>query len=249
MIVTALAALVAASTTPPKPVIIVAPPPKVVILKPKNGGMPDLASMMAMFDRLFPPLPDPDPTRLGLARGTAQAMLPPGAFSRGMVDYMGGFADRILAMKQSDLEALGKPGAKLAATGKPEPTLRDQLIAEDPWFAEREKLTRAAIVAEFDRLSIAIEPKLREGLARTMAHRFTDKQLADINGFMATDSGRVLGANYLGMWFDPELMRAMVTTMPDWIMAMPGAAQRIEAATAHLPKPPKKDPKPATKAK
>ena len=41
--------------------------------------------------------------------------------------------------------------------------------------------------------------------------------------------------------------RAMVTTMPDWIMAMPGAAQRIAAATAHLPKPPKA--KPTAKAK
>ena len=40
---------------------------------------------------------------------------------------------------------------------------------------------------------------------------------------------------------DPDVMRSMFTALPDMIAAMPGAFERLEKETAHLPKPkPKK---------
>ena len=40
----------------------------------------------------------------------------------------------------------------------------------------------------------------------------------------------------MALWFDPELSRAMMAGIPEMIALAPGAMQRIEAATANLPK-------------
>ena len=44
-------------------------PPKTVTTK----SVPDMSAVFAMFDKLFPPQPDPDPARLALARTAAEA--------------------------------------------------------------------------------------------------------------------------------------------------------------------------------
>jgi hypothetical protein len=72
-----------------------------------------------------------------------------------------------------------------------------------------------------------------------MARRFDAKQLADINAFLATDSGRAFGRESLAMWVDPDVMRSMMQSMPDMMMAMPDVMKRLDAETAHLPKPKK----------
>jgi hypothetical protein len=82
-----------------------------------------------------------------------------------------------------------------------------------------------------------------------MARRFDDKQLRDVNAFLATDSGHAFGSQSMAMWVDADVLRAMVGSFPAIIEAMPSAAKRLEAETAHLPKPPKKkgeDKKPTT---
>jgi hypothetical protein len=43
------------------------------------------------------------------------------------------------------------------------------------------------------------------------------------------------------MWVDPDVMRSMVQSIPHMIGAMPGAMIRLEAETAHLPKPKKEE--------
>ena len=97
-------------------------------------------------------------------------------------------------------------------------------------------------MTEFMRYSAIIEPRLRDGVARAVARRFDQRQLTDINAFFATDSGRAMGSQFLGLWFDPDLMRSMMAGMPEMMRLMPGAMERIGAATAHLPKPPKPAP-------
>jgi hypothetical protein len=240
-----LAAALAAAT----PTVTDAPKPVVVEVKTDPAAAKKdvdpfaaMATFMKMFDKFFPPQPEPDPARLAAARTTAQALLPAGAYGRGMGQFMGGFADRIIEMKPSDLGDLdfasGKPKAKVDPAK--DITLHQKMAAEDPYFDERMRLTKGAIQVELDKLSTVIEPKLREGIARTVARRFNDRQIADINAFFATDSGKALGTHFLGMWFDPDMMRSMMGTMPEMVIAMPSAIARIGAATAHLPKPPKK---------
>ena len=234
MLTVLLGALVAtaAPTAPPSV-------PKTVIMTPapKRDAVPDLTAMLAMFDTMFPPQPEPDPARLPMAHSTALARLPPGILAKSVTGSMGGLFDRVMAMREGDL-----PGMKPAVGGASSLTLRQSLNAKDPHFDERARLTRAAMEAEFARFSAVIEPRMRDGIARVIARRFDQRQLTDINTFFATPTGKALGSQFLGMWFEPDLMRSTVTAMPDMIRLVPGSLERIQAATAHLPKPPQPTP-------
>lgn len=237
-----LGGLVAAATPTVAPAA-----PKPVVTTPAQRRMPaaDMATIVKMFDTMFPPQPAPDPARLVMAHTTALALLPADALGKSMGGMMGSMFERLLDMRESEL-----PGAKKGASTA---TLHQTLVAKDPYFDERMRLTRAAVTDEFMRLSAIIEPRMRDGIARTVARRFDQRQLADINAFFATPSGKALGAQFLALWFDPDLMRSTFAAMPDVVRLMPGAMERISAATAHLPKPPKPakpaPSKPAAKAK
>lgn len=232
-----LGALVA-TATPSVP----SPAPAAVVAKPSSNipAPPDLGVMLKMFDTMFPPQPAPDPARLVMAHTTALALLPADSFGRSVVEAMGGLFERVLEIRGSDL-----PGASKAASKS---TLHQELAAKDPYFEERMRLTRAAVTTELLRASAIMEPRLRDGVARAVARRFDQRQLTDINAFLATDSGKAFGKQFLGLWFDPDLMRSTIAAMPELVELMPGAMERITASTAHLPKPPKPvPPKPPKK--
>jgi hypothetical protein len=231
-----------ATAVPVVPAAPVAPKTLIVTPKPKASA-PDLGTMLRMFDTVFPPQPAPDPRRLPLAHVTALALLPPNAMGEAVGGMMDGMVDRFLKLSESDLPA--RAGAKAGKPADPR-TFRESMIAKDPFFDERMRLTRAAAVSEFKRFSAVLEPRLRDGIARGVARRFDQRQLAEINALFATDSGAALGRHFLGLWFDPDLMRSSIAAMPELIALMPGSMQRISAATAHLPKPPKPPKRPTT---
>lgn len=195
----------------------------------------DPAQLVAVFDKLFPALPDPLPQRLALSRVTVQAIFPDGTYARLMDGMMDSFVDRIMDLSEADFGAKGKDGKPPSKE-----TLRQQALKEDPHFEERMRITERVFTEELAKLARIFEPKLREGLARSMARRFDERQLTDINSFLATDSGRAFGSQSMAMWVDPDVMRAMISSFPEIIEAMPGAMKRLETETAHLPKPKKK---------
>ena len=194
----------------------------------------NIAQVMAMFDKMFPAGPEPAPARLALARTTAQAMFPNGTYAALFDEAMSGIVDRVLAINPGDLMP-AKGDAKVAPL-----SLHDQLAKDDPYFDERMKIMRRVIGEELIKISALMEPKLREGLARSIARRFDEKQLQDVNAFLATDSGRAFAGQSMRMWVDPDVMRSMMQSMPHIVAAMPGAMIRLETETAHLPKPKKK---------
>lgn len=198
---------------------------------------PDLAEMMKIFDKMFPPQPDPDPARLAIAQQSAKGLLPDGTYGRMMTGFLDTMATRILGMSEADFEPKDRKG-KPASTE----TLRESILKDDPNFDERLAIVRRIAGEEMGKLSNILEPRLREGLARSMARRFDATQLTDINAFLATESGKSFGAQTMSMWIDPDVMRSIFGAMPDMIMAMPGIFQRIEKETAHLPKPKKSKP-------
>ena len=195
----------------------------------------DPAQLVAVFDKLFPAQPDPLPQRLALSRVTVQAIFPDGTYARLMDGVMDSFVDRIMDLSEADFGAKGKDGKPPSKE-----TLRQQELKEDPHFEERMRITERVFTEELAKLARIFEPKLREGLARSMARRFDERQLTDINGFLATDSGRAFGSQSMAMWVDPDVLRAMISSFPDMIEAMPGGMKRLETETAHLPKPNKK---------
>ena len=194
----------------------------------------DMAKVMAMFENIFPAGPEPAPARLALAKTTAAGMLPNGTYAALFDDAMSGVVERVLSIKPGDL------GVK---ADKSATTLREEMIKEDPYFEERMNIMRKVIGEELIKISAVMEPKLRDGLARSIARRFDEKQLGEINAFIATDSGRAFAAQTMRMWVDPDVLRSMMQTMPHMISAMPAAMMRLEAETAHLPKPKKKEAK------
>ena len=195
----------------------------------------DMSKVMGVLDKMFPAQPEPAPQRLALARATAAGVLPNGTYASMFDELASGMVDHILSLSAADFDvkdAKGKPASKL--------TLRQEIAKEDPHFDERLRIIRRVIGEELVKISAVMEPKLREGLARSIARRFDEKQLGEINAFLATDSGRAFGGQTMRMWIDPDVMRSMVQSVPHMIGAMPGALMRLEAETAHLPKPKKK---------
>lgn len=203
----------------------------------------DMGQMMAVFDKIFPPQPDPAAQRLALSRTTVKGLFPDGTYARMMEGLTRGMIDRVMGLSEADF---GKPGDKGKAAGAL--TLREQMAKDDPHFEERMRIIERVVGEELVKFSALIEPRMREGLARSVARRFDEKQLTDLNAFLATDSGRAFGSQSMAMWVDPDVMRAMMGSFPEMMTAMPAAMKRLEAETAHLPKP-KKPAKSAKKKK
>jgi len=207
---------------------------------PSKKAAPDFAAMLAMFDKLFPPQSDPDPARLALARTSVQAMWPEGAYGKMMTGFMGGIFDRVMQMKQSDLAALGSKPKKSPAAAEADLSLHDQAAAKDPYFDKRMAAMREAVGEELGKLSAILDPRVRDGLARSMARRFDAQQLKDINAFFATPSGRALAGQSMQLWVDPDMLRSLFGAMPEMIKLMPDMMQRMKAANDKFPEPPKK---------
>lgn len=194
----------------------------------------DPAQMMAIFDKIFPPQPDPAPARLALSKVSVNNLFPDGTYARLMDGMLHGIADRIMGLRESDFvkPAAGKPADTM--------TLHEKMVKDDPYFDERMKIMQRVVGEELAKFAAIIEPKIRDGLARSMARRFDEKQLTDINAFLATDTGKEFGRQSMAMYVDPDVMRSMMGSFPEMMKAMPSAMQRIEAETSKLPKPPKK---------
>ena len=212
--------------------------PKAATMK----SVPDMSAIFAMFDKLFPPQPDPDPARLALARTTAEAMWPNGAYGTMTTGMMSTIFDRVMQMKASDL-----PGEHMktdAAAGQ-DPSLHTLATMKDPYFDQRTEAMRAVVREEAGKVSAIIDPRIRDGLARSMARRFDAHQLADINAFFATTSGHALATQYMQMWVDPDMMRSIFTAMPEMMKLMPDMMAKVKAAGDKYPMPSK----PAAKGK
>ena len=235
LLAAALAAASPTTVTPEKPVAVETAAPAAPAAPAEKSKVPDFGEMMRMIDKIFPPQPDPDPARLQLARVSTQGLLPDGTYGRAMSGIMDSVATRVLNLNEAELGIKGKK-AKTPSTE----TLRESILKDDPYFDERLTIIKRIVGEEFQKLSAVVEPRLRDGLARSMARRFDARQLSDLNAFLATDSGKAFGRQSFAMWVDPDLVRSMVGAMPDMIMAAPGIAQRIDKETAHLPKPKKK---------
>ena len=220
----------AATTAIAKPAPAKGPAKEQVVVK-KAPDL-DIGQMMAIFDKIFPAQPDPPAPRLALSRTAVQSLFPDGTYARMMGGMMHGIADRVMGMTAADLGA--RPDKGRAADTI---TLKEKLAKDDPAFDERMRIMEQVIGEEFAKMAAIVEPRMRDGLARSMARRFDEKQLADLNAFLATDSGKAFGSQSMAMYVDPDVMRAMIGSFPEMMKAMPDAMKRVEAATAHLPKP------------
>jgi hypothetical protein len=197
---------------------------------------PNMDAVLAFMDKLFPPQPAPDPARLALARTSVQAIWPDGAYGKMMSGFMGGTIHRALELRESDLAGLGARKVKPAA-GK-DPSLHDQALAKDAYFDKRMAAMQGLVDEEAAKMSLIVDPRMRDGLARAMARRFDAQQLADINSFFATPSGRALASQYMALWFDPDTIRSLFGSMPEMMKMAPELMEKVKAVNDQFPGPP-----------
>lgn len=163
-----------------------------------------------------------DPARLALAEKTVAVLVPQGVYMRLMQQQFPAMMDAMLANMETVV-----PGG------------RDKARAADPAFEERMRIMTRVMGEEMGPLMSRMEPSLRTGMARALARRFDPQQLTDFNIFFATPSGKAFGEQFISLFADPEIMGEMMKMMPMMMQEMPGIMKKVEAATAHLPKPAK----------
>lgn len=184
-----------------------------------------------------------DPARLALARTTINSVWPLGTYQRMMgsaMDQMmstmvGGMFDMKLGdMVHSDGKPMSEEDKKVAQT-----TMREAMLKADPHFEERFRISNKVMMTEMGAVFTKIEPSVREGLAAAYARKFDAAQLADLNAFFATPTGKIYARESLMLFMDPEMIKSMTSAMPELMKSMPAIMEKVEKATAHLPKPPK----------
>jgi hypothetical protein len=236
LLIAALATTARAESPSPPPLATVS---SSVVEKAKTNAPPNFDAMMSVVDKMFPPQPAPDPARLALARTSVGSMWPDGAYARMMSGFVGNMLTGVMQMKQSDLAGLSGKAAKTSThPASDTQTIHDKAVAKDPYFDQRVVAIRGVIDEEIGKMSVVIDPRIRDGLARSMARRFDARQLTDINTFFATPSGHALASESLQLWFEPDMLRAMMSAFPEMMKLMPDAMQKLKAANDKFPKPP-----------
>lgn len=194
-------------------------------------GMPALAQTAPS-----PPLAAPDPARLAAAEKAVAVLVPKGIYQRMMRDQYPKMMDAMMAqMMGKTADELGVPAEK----GEGGKTFEETVGNADPHFRERVQIMSRVFGEEMGGVFDKIEPRVRSGLARAFARKFTAQQLDDMNTFFATPSGAVFADQYLLTFMDPELTQEMMAATPEMMKAMPEIMKKVEKATAHLPSPPK----------
>ena len=175
-----------------------------------------------------------DPARLALAKSAVAAIIPPGTMQRVLKSSMATMENAMLGgmfdMKGSDVGVTGEGKDK---------TLREAMAEKDPHFEERMRITNRVMAEQMGAIFGKMEGPMREGMARAYARRFSLAELQDINRFFGSASGASFARQSFELMTDPELVKAMTAFMPEMMKEMPAIAEKLKAATAHLPPPPK----------
>ncbi len=174
-----------------------------------------------------------DPARQAVAEKVVAALVPEGIYVRIMRDQFPKMMDMMMA------RMAGMSPADIGEQG--EGTIGEAARKKDPHFEERMRIMTRVMGDEMGTLFGAMEPRVRAGLSRAFARKFTVAQLSDMQTFFATPSGAAFASEYLALFADPEFVSEMAGAAPEMIKAMPAIMKKVEAATAHLPPPPKKD--------
>jgi hypothetical protein len=183
-----------------------------------------------------------DPAALALARGIVLKIAPDGTYRRvmqGPMDQiMSGMTKQMLNVPiRQFLTGTGVPQDQIAKLNNV--SARDIMTILDPAFDQRMHITMSTMMASMGDVLSQFEPQLREGMAQAYVHNFTVAELTEIDHFFNTPTGTAYAARMMTLMNDPAVKSSMEGMMPAIMQAIPVAAQKVEAATASLPKPKK----------
>ncbi|HEX8365008.1 MAG TPA: DUF2059 domain-containing protein [Allosphingosinicella sp.] len=178
-----------------------------------------------------PPLPAADPARLAAGNRMAEAVWPTGLFDQPL--NLEPALNAVLAMRVGDFGIPLPPQAQV----DPNATLAAIASAFDPHFSRRLPVIARFAAGEMARMGTAIEPDWKRIAAVFYAREFTVAELDAMAGFFSSPAGRRLNLETYRAFEDPALVRGLVQLLPRIAVQIPAVSQRIERATAHLPRP------------
>jgi hypothetical protein len=181
-----------------------------------------------------------DPARLAAARQVVLQLFPEGIYKRMMGQSFGPMVDQIMESMgnmpvQEVVRLSGISEEEAAKLG--DGTMQQVMAIYDPHWSERVKLGTQAMGASMGDMMAAMEPGMRDGLARVYAREFSAAELAEMGRFFATPAGAHYAGKSMALFMDPEMVAAMGALMPEMMKRMPDMIAAAEAATKHLPAP------------
>lgn len=182
-----------------------------------------------------PPAAPSDPARLAAAKQTVDFLWPLGTYSRMMNGTMDKMMDTIMdsTMQMPVKDLAGISGVDTDKLGTA--SLAEIMEIYDPAYKERMRLATRTMMAEMTTLMTQFEPDIRDGLASAYATRFDARQLAELNAFFATPTGKAYAADSYLIMMSPEVMAKMQAFMPKFMQQMPAMVEKVKAATESLP--------------
>ncbi len=201
----------------------------------------EMDEAIALIEKMFDTssLPPIDPARLTLAQQTTAALIPAGSIEK-MVDNLYGKMFKTLMGEfggQSDMMLSIKTGVESEQIAKlDEPTKGKVADMFDPHRKEREDQITRVIKPLISEALADMEPPMRSGLAKAYARKFTGAQLNDLNGFLASPTGRIYASEWMALQADPEVMLAVIKAVPPLITKFIDRAPEIEKDFKELPK-------------
>ncbi|MEA3041463.1 MAG: hypothetical protein QOC65_952, partial [Sphingomonadales bacterium] len=172
-----------------------------------------------------------DPARLAAATRMADAIWPAGLFERPL-DLVPAL-EAVAALRVGDFGVPIPPQMQI----DPNSTLAAVATSFDPHFSRRLPVLARFGAGEIARVGTAIEPDWKRIMANFYAREFTVAELDGMSGFFGSPAGRRLNVANYQAFEDPALVRGLVQLLPRLGLQIPAAVQRVEQATAHLPRP------------
>lgn len=114
--------------------------------------------------------------------------------------------------------------------------LEEVMTILDPAYKERMAVGLPTMFKAMQGMVAEFEPVMKGGLARAYARRFDATQLAELNTFFATPTGKVFAENSMLIFTDPEIMNTMQDMVPMMMKRMPAIVKSMETEMARFPK-------------
>ena len=205
-----------------------------------------LAMVSSIFATMFQadPLTPEAEARLPEATAVAASLVPEGVYGEMMGQMMESFLSPILELAESDGGAMsatdladytGLYGEDLAQLSPEERVELTQMF--DPVYESRTRAQFDMIVNTANTAFAALEPGVRDGLAKAYASRFEASELAALNAFFATPAGAKYARQSLVINTDPQVISGMMQSIPSLLQELPVLLESIEEAEAGLPEP------------
>lgn len=174
-----------------------------------------------------------DPVRVAAAERAVEAMWPDELLGR-PVNFVPAI-EVFLAMRVGEFGLPIPPEANVSGDA----TVAEAIVSFDPAFRERALIAARIFGEELARSSRETAPEYRSILAAGYARHFTAEEMDAVAGFYATPAGRRIMASSYEALDDPDFLRSTARIAVRAVTQFADMAARVQAATAHLPPPPR----------